>query len=169
MKSKIILTITVLFIFFCTNCTNKEIDKREEAEQIIKILYKYGFANEINTFNKTCTKDLVFDGTVVMDYWFKLEEQDTIIKVLEETEFFNLPDTLSYHPDDSIAVIIEPDPGIQSLRINYNNQDKTVYWYIINSFPTEYERIIRITTLIKGILESDPEYQSLPEPSGGYD
>ncbi|MFA6743943.1 MAG: hypothetical protein WCS36_07085, partial [Candidatus Neomarinimicrobiota bacterium] len=97
------------------------------------------------------------------------EEQDTIIKVLEEINFFNLPDTLSYQPGDSIAVTIEPDPGIQSLRIYYNNQDKTVYWYIVNSYPSEYERILRITTLLKAILESDSEYQSLPEATGGYD
>ncbi len=104
-----------------------------------------------------------------MDYWFQLEEQDTIIKVIEEIDFFNLPDTLSYQPEDSISVVIQPDPGIQSLRINYNNQDKTVYWYIVNSFPSEYERILRITALLEEILRSDPEYQSLPEPTGGYD
>ena len=167
-KSKIIIFTTLLFITSCTDQSDKEINGRKEVEQIIKIHYKYDFANEINTFNKTCTKDLVLGGVITMDYWFQLEEQDTIIKVIEEIDFFNLPDTLSYQPEDSISVVIEPDPGIQSLRINYNNQDKTVYWYIVNSFPSEYEIILRITTLLEEILHSDPEYQSLPEPIGGY-
>lgn len=168
MKSKIIIFTTLLFITSCTDQSDKEINGRKEVEQIIKIHYKYDFTNEINTFNKTCTKDLVLGGVITMDYWFQLEEQDTIIKVIEEIDFSNLPDTLSYQPEDSISVVIEPDPGIQSLRINYNNQDKTVYWYIVNSFPSEYERILRITTLLEEILHSDPEYQSLPEPIGGY-
>lgn len=159
---------TLLFISSCTNQSDKELYEREEAEQIIKIHYKYGVADEINTFNNTCTKDLVLDGTITIDYWFQSEEQDTIIEILEEIDFFNLPDTLSYLPGDSIAEMIEPDPGIQSLRINYNNQDKTVYWYIINSYPSEYERILRITELIEEILNADPEYLSLPEPNGGY-
>jgi len=168
MRRQIIFILLVFLVVF-TNCSDNGQIGRKEADQIIKILYKYGFANEINTFNKTCTKDLVFAGTITMDYWFQLEEQDTIIKVLEEINFFNLPDTLSYQPVDTIAVTIEPDPGIQSLRINYNNQDKTVYWYILNSYPSEYERILRITTQLEEILESDSEYQSLPEPTGGYD
>ena len=169
MRIKMILILSIFLMVIFTNCSDKGQIEREEANQIIKILYKYGFANEINTFSKTCTKDLVLDGTITMDYWFHLEEQDTIIKVLEDIDFFSLPDTLSYQPDDSVVVSISPDPGIQSLRINYISQDKTVYWYIFNSYPSEYERILRITALLKEILESDSEYQSLPEPTGGYD
>lgn len=159
---------TLLFISSCTNQSDKELYEREEAEQIIKIHYKYGFADEINTFNKTFTKDLVLDGNITIDYWFQSEEQDTIIEILEEIDFFNLPDTLSYIAGDSIAVHLDPDPGIQSLRISYNNQDKTVFWYLINSFPSEYEQILQLTTFIEDLLNADPEYQSLPAPSGGY-
>ncbi|MBU4445179.1 hypothetical protein KJ656_08875, partial [bacterium] len=81
---------------------------------------------------------------------------------------FSLPDSLLYNPTDSVAIDESLDPGMQSLRIEYNNQDKTIYWFLINSYPLEYNRILRITTVIKDILKSDPEYQSLPEPSGGY-
>lgn len=169
MKSAIFLIISLLFLSSCTDTLKNENYDRKEADQIIQIHYKFGFADEINTFTKTYIKDLVLDGTLTIDFWFQREDQDTILKVVEEINFFNLPDTLSYYPEDSIAVAINPDPGIQSLRIKYGSQDKTVYWYLINSFPTEYYRINRITGLIKEILYADPEYQSLPEPTGGYD
>lgn len=163
-----ILFITLLFLYSCTDHSEDKLYDREAAVQIIKVDYKYNFADEINTFERTCTKDLIEDGTITIDYWFQPEEQDTIIKVVEETDFFNLPETLSYIPEDTIAIAIDPDPGIQSLRINYNNRDKTVYWYIVNSFPSEYERIVRITTLIEALVKADPEYQALPQPTGGY-
>ncbi|HPC35389.1 MAG TPA: hypothetical protein P5268_00840 [Candidatus Marinimicrobia bacterium] len=167
-KNKIVLSIIFLLLISCTDKSDNESYVREEAEQVIKIHYKYGFADEINTFDKTCTKDLVLDGTVTIDFWFQLDEQQAIIRELEDVDFFNLPDTLAYQSSDSITETIEPDPGIQSLRIKYNNQDKTVFWYLINSYPSEYERILRLTTLIEEILHSDPEYQSLPEPTGSY-
>ena len=168
MKNKIVLSIILLLLISCTDKSDNESYVREEAEQAIQIHYKYGFADEINTFDKTCTKDLVLDGTVTIDFWFQLDEQQAIIRELEDIDFFNLPDTIAYQSSDSITETIEPDPGIQSLRIKYNNQDKTVFWYLVNSYSSEYERILRLTTLIEEILHSDPEYQSLPEPTGSY-
>jgi hypothetical protein len=163
-----ILVFGCIFLFSCADNFKDNLYQREEAEQIIKIHLKYNFADEVNTFTKTCTKDLVEDGTVTINFWFQSEAQDTIIRVVEETDFFHLPDTLSYIPEDSIAMAMNPDPGIQSLRISYDHQDKTVYWYIVNSYPSEYERILRITNLIEKIVNADPEYHSLPEPTSGY-
>ena len=68
MKSKIIIFTTLLFLTSCTDQSDKELNGRKEVEQIIKIHYKYDFTNEINTFSKTCTKDLVLDGVITMDY-----------------------------------------------------------------------------------------------------
>ena len=163
-----LVIISILMLEICSNPSNVEKYYRNEAEQVIKVHLKYGFADEINTFEKTCTKNLIEDGTVTIDFWFQPDDQDTIIKIMEEVDFFSIRDTISFNPQDSVAIVIDPDPGIQSLRIQYNNEDKTVYWFATNSYPEEIERICRLVNKIKEILNSDPEYQSLPEPTGGY-
>lgn len=166
---RILLPFVVLMILIsCSEKSKNPLFDRKQTEQIIKIDYIYSFADRINTFEKYCTKDLVLDGDITIDFWFQQDAQDTIIALVEKIDFFNLPDTLKYISLDSISTIYLPDPGIQQLRIQFGEQDKTVYWFHVNSYPEEYDRLKQLTTLIKSIVCSDSEYQLLPEPTGGY-
>jgi hypothetical protein len=170
MKNIKIFIATLLFISCSENIVEQNIEQqfeRMDAEQEIKILIKYGFKNEIDTFQKTVTKDLVLDGTATMDFWFQPIEQLQIIEKLEEINFWSLPDTLQAHPD-SVHFLVSPDPGLQSIRINYNNLDKTVYWFLINDYPDKFERLIKLKQTILEIVYNDPEYLNLPPIRGGY-
>ena len=136
--------------------------------QDIKIFYKYSFKNELNTYDLKLTKDLVLDGTITVDFWLTKEEQEKTILKLEEIDFYNLPDSLTWIKSDSIKPQVDPDPGKQILKIKYKNQEKQIYWYIINSYPDECEKIIKLTKTISDVIFSKPEYKSLPAANGGY-
>lgn len=168
---RFILSYLILFGIFFTSCSKStplvSFD-RKEVFQSIKIHYKYNFKDEINTFNLKCIKDLILDGTVAMDFWYNEDEQNTLIKIVNEIDFFNLSDTLKTIRPDSLACLFDPDPGLQSLKIKYLNNNKTVKWFLYNTDSLELNRISKITNLLDSILENDPGYQMLPEPNGGY-
>ena len=166
MKIKL-LVLVAIFISCSENFVESSFD-REPADQEIKILYKYWFNDEVDTFNKSLTKDLVFDGQITIDFWFQKNDQSRIIDMLEQIDFWTIRDTLNQNPLDSIYAVTDPDPGIQTLRIEYLNEAKTVYWYLDNDFEDENNRIEKLTNLIMEIIYSDPEYKSLPPRNGSY-
>jgi len=135
-------------------------------EQFVNIHYKYFYKDELNTFNNSLTKDLFAKGTVTIDSYLTNKEQNLILRKAFDLGFFNLPDTLNYAGPDSIKCKLEPDPGLQYLRIKYKNKDKTVCWFLVNSCPAEYKKIIELTSAIKDIIESDFRYKILPDREG---
>jgi hypothetical protein len=147
--------------------------KIEPDPQFIKIHFHYGFANELNTFEQTLQKDLVMNGTISTSFWLTTEEQRLILSKVQSVNFFDFPDTIRQEVgSDSIMALTVPNPGIQFLRVQYKEQDKTVYWYAYlrdsqgnNDHAT---MLIQLTSLIIDIIESKPEYQSLPPAEGGY-
>lgn len=168
MKRAILIFVTATFVISCSDLFVDNQYKRKEAEQEIRVLYKYGFKSEVNTFNKTLTKDLVWDGTVTIDFWFQPEEQKKIIEKIDEIDFWSLRDTLNQNPEDSIRVEVSPNPGIQTLKIEYEKKTKAVYWYVVNDYPAEYNRLLKLTKTLKEIVNNDPEYKNLPPARGGY-
>lgn len=141
----------------------------EPDPQFLKIHFYYGFGNELNTFEQTYTKDLVQDGYITIDFWLIEAEQESISNKLDAVDFFSFPDTLIYQiGSDSIMVRIEPDPGLQFLRIADENRDKIVYWRPPLSVLNEpAPRLIELKNLIIDIIESKPEYKALPPAKGG--
>jgi hypothetical protein len=162
------ILLIALFLFSCSENIVEQNFERKDAEQEIKILLKYGFKDEINTFEKTLTKDLVQNGLAKMNFWFQPNEQLQIMEKLEEINFWSLPEDTLKQNSDSVKIVMCPDPGLQSLRVNYNNLDKTVNWFLINDYPEEFERINILTNTILEIVNNDPEYQNLPPVKGGY-
>ncbi len=136
-----------------------------EDNQFLQIYFKYGFRNELNTFNKTYQKDLVMDGTITTEFHFTESEQNIILKKASEINFFLFPDVFQPYPPQELY----PDPGSQTLRIKYLNNDKTVVWeYPLNSNDPQAADLKEINDLIISIIESKPEYLSLPPARGGY-
>jgi len=164
MKHFIALLILLLLSVGLLSCNNL---LSGPEEQVINIHYKYDFRDEVNTFNHTLTKDLYSKGTITIDYYFSHQEQGKIIEKALDINFFNLPDSLIWTEVDLIKCQLEPDPGIQYLRIRYNNQDKTVYWYLINSIPGEYKKLKELTSVIRNIIETNYRYKLLPDREGG--
>ena len=137
-------------------------------EQYLQVLMHYGFNNEVDTFNGKLTKDLILDGIVTVDFSFTTEEQMQIEEAIILNDFFNLPDTIQYFSGDSIDVLIYPNPGMQYLRVNYDNQDRKVYWSYPLPDNADALAIMAIYNEIRSVVESTAVYQDLPEPRGGY-
>ena len=139
-------------------------------EQLVKVHFRYGFMNELNTFEKYYQKDLVMDGVAVTEFWFTTEDQEEILAEAERYGFFELPDTIRIRPTgDSVAIRILPDPGHQFLRIYYEEQDHTVHWtYPLLDDTVHVPRLRGITDFLIQLIESNPAWQALPPVHGGY-
>ena len=166
----VFLTIFFTMILFCLcslSC-NKE-SGLEPEEQSVQVFLKYGYKNELNTFEKTYQKDLVVDGVIKVNFWLTAGEQDSIIKQAESIEFFSMPGMFSYSPLDYIDVDINPNPGEQILRIKCGSNDKTVHWtYPVNENDSQVLALLSLKEFIVSIIESKIEYKVLPAPTGGY-
>lgn len=138
--------------------------------QFLGIHFHYGFENELNTFEQFFQKDLVLDGIIATSFWLTTGEQDLILARVKNIQFFDFPDTIRYEMGpDSIMVTTCPNPGVQFLRIQYGDQDKTVYWYLPLPVNNDYATLLtELVVMIIDVIESKPEYQSLPPAEGGY-
>ncbi|MBK7103787.1 MAG: hypothetical protein IPH62_19165 [Ignavibacteriae bacterium] len=163
----LVFIITVTLINSCSESINESQNKIAPVQEI-QIFYKYSFKNELDTYKLKYTKDLVLDGTITTDFWLTKEEQEKIIQKVEEINFFNLPDSLTWTESDSTKLEFDPDPGKQILKINYENKEKNIYWYLVNSYPEEHNKIIELTNTIEEIIYKKPEYKSLPAANGLY-
>lgn len=168
MKKYNMIYSALLIAIISFSCSENSTESDKPVPQNVKILYKYSFKNELNTFTQKLTKDLVLNGTITVDFRLTEAEQNNILDMANQTGFFSLPDSLLQTYTDSTAVKIMPDPGIQYLKIKYGGKEKEVYWYMINSFPQEYARLLKLTALINEIIESKKEYKELPPARGGY-
>jgi hypothetical protein len=124
---------------------------------IINIHFHYG--------EHLLQKDLVMDGIAQTQVWLTAEEQDTILAEVRRSDFFHWPDTIRAHPQ----IAFEPNPGRQFLRVQYQEQDKTVSWYY--PLPANHdhaERLSALQDLLITIIVAKPEYKALPPARGGY-
>jgi hypothetical protein len=156
---KFLSALMILSVYGCNNNINAPDFKT------IDIRFRYGFNNELNTFEGTYQKDLIMDGTAVTDFSFTTAEQESILAKLQANDFFELPDTVKAMP----MIAFEPNPGIQFLRVKHGDKDKTVSWYYpLPQDNTNSRYINNLVTFMIEIIESKPEYKALPPARGGY-
>lgn len=166
MKNQKLIFIVPLLCLFLLSCQDSSV---EPENQFVQIYFKYDFKNELNTFENTYQKDLVLDGVVKVKFWLTAEEQTSILEKANEINYFSLPDTFRYIPQDSIAVSINPNPGEQILQIKYQTNYKTIIWtYPLNEDNAQVKDLIELQNFIISIIESRPEYKKLPPRKGGY-
>ena len=159
MLKNLVFAFMILAIYGCNNNINAPEFK------IIDIQFRYGFNNELNTFEGTYQKDLIMDGTVVTEFSLTTAEQKSILAELQSNGFFELPDTVKAMP----MIAFEPNPGIQYLRAKHGEKDKTVSWfYPLPQNDANSERINSLTGFLIEVIESKPEYKALPPARGGY-
>ena len=167
MKKQKELIITLLIILLISSCKESIF---EPEDQFVQIYFKYGFRNELNTFENTYQKDLVWNGVIKIRFYLTTEEQNKILDKINSIDYFSLPDTFKYIPEDSISLIALPNPGEQLLRIKYRHNDKETIWtYPINEDNPQVENLMELNYFIISIIESKPEYKRLPPAKGGYD
>ena len=125
---------------------------------------KYGYADEVNTFDNYLKKDLVQAGTSDTTFAFTKEQKYAILNKANEVGFFDLPESI----ESTVNFEQEPSPGKQSLRIKYEKWDHTVVWDSPVGDSENEQKIKELSYFIINIIISSPEYKALPEPEGGY-
>ena len=163
MKKYFLFTISLLLLLLFNSCKETTV---EPEPQFVQVFFKYGFFNELNTFNNTYKKDLVLDGSVTVTFWLTADEQNRIISKTNEIDFFTLPDTLE---GDTTLMVIDPNPGYQTIRIKNENNDKTVNWiYPLNYSDSSVVKALELYDFMISIIEAKPEYKKLPPSRGSY-
>jgi hypothetical protein len=162
MKTTILL---LVFIFLFISCGKKEETINTNDEQFVLIQFKYDRINELNTFDKTFTKNLMIEGEIKIPFALSKQEQESIIYKCEEIDFFGLPNTLLNPETKNIM------PESQSfIKIEYKSIMHDIIWDGMppKEFSTEHQRIVELASFIKNIVERSPEYKKLPQSFGGY-
>lgn len=166
-KPCLLILFLSLGLWSCEKETIRETGQPDE--QFLKIHFRYGFGNELNTFTQTYTKDLALDGYITISFWLTTAEQQQILGKMEALDFFNLPDTIRSAVSGDTALIIHPDPGRQFLRVENTNANKEVSWYYpLPENDPAANAIIELSEFILNIIHSRPDYQKLPAPRGGW-
>lgn len=133
--------------------------------------YRYGFNNELNTFNNSFVKSIVSNGSIKIQMRLTESEQDEIIHKALAIDFFQMPDTLNPAVQNfrKTSVNINENQDIQYLRIKYKNMDKKIIWFGTLPYKNSlYKGLIELTALIRNAIEIKPEYKALPGVSSGY-
>jgi hypothetical protein len=160
-----LLSLISVIIFF--SCEESPV---ESENQFVQIFFKDSFKDELNTFENTYQKDLVFDGVKKIDFWLTTEEQNSILEKAYEINYFSMPDTFAYVSHDSISVYIFPNPGEQILRIKYQSKDKTTIWtYPMVENDSRFTDLLELREYIRLIIEAKEEYKKLPPVRGVYE
>jgi len=156
---KSILMIFTVFGFIISCGENKTQTADSIEEQFIKIEFKYDKINELNTFNKTFTKNLLIEGPMQIPFGFTKAQQEIIIAKMDAIDFFWLPNSLL---NQETSFII---PDAQSIiKIEYGSIAHEVKWDGMppKEFSKEHQRIVELANLIKSIVQQNPEYKKLP-------
>jgi hypothetical protein len=164
--------IIVLFIVICSlvigECSSPTI-QNEMPDFNFLLKYGVGGRNEMNTFHGTLTKDLIVDSSITISFRLSNDELSVIRDRLYSIRFFDYPDTMkTQHKGRHIKKFVAPH-DTYFLRVQLGTQTKAVFWE--DSDLSDDARAIALRStikLIRGIIETRPEYQRLPKARGGY-
>ncbi|TMW72829.1 hypothetical protein [Alteribacter natronophilus] len=124
--------------------------------------FGYGAQNELNTFEDTFTKDLIEDGQVTTEMVLTDEEMERIYTNMREADVLGVSDNTEgstcSDPHHSYQLVLQADG--EEFRDSWNTSCET-------EATTRWESFMDF--LVSDIIEPRPEYQALPEPTGGYD
>jgi len=159
---KPLLSLILGVLYFGCSCLGSFTSSGHD-NQFIQVFFQAGF-NELDTFNGTYQKDLI-PGIARTRMWLTASEQDTILRYVNEIEFFSFPDTIFREP----FMITSPDPGPLIIRIKYRDHDRKVVWFFPPDQNSMAGRKIRgLDRLLRNIIGAKPEFKVLPNTNGVY-
>ncbi len=162
----IILIGSLVILSGVTGC-----DKQPSGEPDFNLIFKYGIGakNILDTFEGTCTKDMVADPSISTELTLTDEEKDSVYQKMLEIDFFNYPDNFSVSVPPGEPVGIVTPYASYYFKVEYNSQAKELHWGDEITNPDEKAgRLRELIALIRSIVESKEEYKKLPEPTTAY-
>ncbi|ADI00249.1 hypothetical protein [Salisediminibacterium selenitireducens] len=159
---KLLFLLFLLFVLGACNSTGEVLPDEKPDDFAFSLKYGVTAANELNTYNNTYTKDLVEDGTATTEMILSNEEMNFIYEKFRSADVLGLPEENGESP------CMEPYNRYE-LSMTVDDEDYTVKW------DTSCETIAlnnwkdTMNVINREIIFPKDEYQSLPEPTGGYD
>ncbi len=163
---KIFIMLLILSIYVLMSFETKEkmpLSKPDNFNFVIK--YGYQGKNKINTYNNTFTKDLVRDGTVMINLILTNDEMDYIynemakIAIVNYSKKFYVPSNKEVQPHQNYY-----------FKIQLNDKTKEIYWKDTDPYTKDKaaDNLRNLVEKVKNIIEQKEKYKSLPKASGGY-
>jgi len=170
------LSFLLLFSYGCKNDTEqgnveeitnqKEVILPVEMPEDFHFTLKYGFykKNEINTYDRTVTKDLIEDGTITAE--IALTDEELAI-IYEKMKAINIGKKKKLTPKTNC--MMEPYTE-DEWKISVNGE--VIYYYFSDKYceiTDDAKQLAELRDEIVQIMKQKEAYQNLPEPIGGYD
>ena len=132
------LVLFILVVFFIVSCSTQKVSVNE-SKKLLQIKYTLE-GDTLNTFTQSFTRVYKFTEIYRVNFGFTVSEIDRIIKVIEEEDFFSLPDSL---PMSEIVFFPTGGGYGQHCEILLNGQRKSVFWVDLacNQDSQEYKRL----------------------------
>jgi hypothetical protein len=125
--------------------------------------------NVLDTVRGTFTKDMVLASPLTVPFQLDHDEVTSVASALAAIDFWSYP---SHFVSHGSGRRYEPPAGFEnraSLSVITDRGAKTVEWAGGFYADDRRARALRdLEALIKGIIESKPEYKQLPPAEGGY-
>lgn len=138
---------------------------------VFNFIFKYGIeaGNELDTFKRTYTKDMVEDPPVKVEMSLSKEEMGRIYQKMLEIKFFDYPEKFSVtvSPGEPVGRVT-PNPSYY-FKVTSDSKVKELWWDDnITNKDEKAERLRELVEYIISIIESKREYKELPPSRGGY-
>ncbi len=165
MKKALLIILSGMFLFIagCVEATTTR-------EGDFNFIFRYGVTarNEIDTFHDKFTKDMIMATSITINLSLTEKEMADIYQKMVEIDFFNYPEEFKVVPEGELTRLVTPYSSYY-FTVEKGAIFKELKWEdeIMNP-DIKADRLRELISLIRDIIESRPEYQVLPEPSGGY-
>ncbi|GAE26937.1 hypothetical membrane protein [Halalkalibacter wakoensis JCM 9140] len=154
----------LLMLWILSACTSTNNVLPEEKPNDFAFSLKYGVtaANELNTYENTYTKDLVVAGTATTDLILSNEEVQVIYEKFRNANVVELPE------EKGGSTCMEPHNRYE-LFMTVAGEEYHLKWDTSceSSAFNHWEETMNYIN--REMIYPKEEYQSLPEPTGGYD
>ena len=124
--------------------------------------FKYGVGaiNELNTFDKTFTKDMIMGSPIKVNLKLSENELNNIYEKINELRLF------SKSPESSQANAFVTPCSSYSLKVQENTDQKELSWN--NCRGKISDEFQQFSNFVVSLIESKEEYKNLPVAKGGY-
>jgi hypothetical protein len=138
--------------------------KKVPEDFAFRIGYGHGAKNVLDTFNNTCTKDMISAHSITIPMRLTPEEKLRVYRKIVAIHFFHYPKVFAVPSNSRIM-----PHTTSTFKVRRDHQITTVYWDQISLGQNDpSRRLTELIRLVQSIVEAKPAYKKLPPPQGGY-
>ena len=132
--------------------------------------------NNIDTYNNTFKKDLIYSGTETIDFEIPAEKMLEIYEAFLEYEISDLPEDINADAESSFGdTVVQTTPyNAYSLTYTCNEETRTIVcndggpWDAELGAPDSRNRLVAFVAFVVEWIYSTNDYKEMPPAEGGY-